>query len=369
MGISVNFWPGFFQEGAFLRNPSDPLKTHLWRGPFDQSSETHDLSIGCMDFFDSSITFLKSREDEIVLETAEVVHHLKEFQKNIGQVNCPLSLLRGRDFINKGYTAFENVIGELLEKIQKNEIKKALPVILWSARAKTIQDTVQWMVKSLQSPKEVYPFGYWNNEGGLLGATPEFLFSRKRKNLLAMALAGTLPRLNNYEGLSLLEDPKELHEHQLVVEDVQKQLSQWGLVKKTPTAILKLTQLFHLQTFLETELDSSSISLQELITGLHPTPALGVFPRSYGYQWLLETSTDQQLRGRFGAPIVFRFSTEKEERVEDLALVAIRSVFWNRETCFIGTGCGVVKDSHPEKEWHELEKKFLSTLFTLGIEL
>ena len=165
---------------------------------------------------------------------------------------------------------------------------------------------------------------------------------------------------------SLLKDPKELHEHLVVVKDIEQQLSKWGWVKKSATKILELPTLLHLQTLLQVE--GARSNLRECLQQLHPTPALGVAPRAYGYQWL-EQTTDQEGRRLFGGPIVFTLPAESPNaEPSDLALVAIRNIQWDQQGCRIGAGCGVVKESKPEQEWQELQQKLNSVMLMLGIK-
>jgi menaquinone-specific isochorismate synthase len=66
----------------------------------------------------------------------------------------------------------------------------------------------------------------------------------------SMALAGTAPLVTTENRLSLMEDQKEIHEHQLVLADIQNRLANFGSVETSPTQELILPTLKHLQTFL-----------------------------------------------------------------------------------------------------------------------
>lgn len=211
----------------------------------------------------------------------------------------------------------------------------------------------------LQAPSSLYVHGFWNTDGGLLGATPETLFVIRGKQLTTMALAGTCPKSDS-ERPSLLEDPKEREEHDLVTQDIVQVLSAYGRVHSEGPFLLELPTLWHLKTNIELTLQKP-VDPRELIRRLHPTPALGVFPRAAGYQWLRE-EPGQEGRARYGAPFAFIFPDEV------VCLVAIRNLQWNKEESLIGAGGGVVAASELEREWRELRKKRESVKKILGLE-
>jgi menaquinone-specific isochorismate synthase len=85
------------------------------------------------------------------------------------------------------------------------------------------------LMQVLETPKQRYVYGIWNQEEGILGATPETLFHTSGKMVQTMALAGTAMKTSENRPLDLLKDAKEMKEHRLVVEDIQKQLTPLGL--------------------------------------------------------------------------------------------------------------------------------------------
>jgi menaquinone-specific isochorismate synthase len=98
------------------------------------------------------------------------------------------------------------------------------------------------------------------------------------------------------------------------------------------------------------------LTAAEWMKWLHPTPALGVAPRNYGYQWM-KALPEQSERQLFGAPICFTFKKQGSEQVQSVSLVMIRSVFWSRNFVQVFAGCGIVRESILEKEWQELLAK------------
>ncbi len=202
----------------------------------------------------------------------------------------------------------------------------------------------------------VHPYGFWDKNNGMLGATPEFLFKLSGNDLTTVAVAGTCPI---GEADSMLHDSKLLHEHHLVVQGIKESISQYGNFHVGTTQVQKYTKHCHLITPLALEL-SKNISLEEIIPLLHPTPALGAYPREEGRLWLEEYN---QLipRERFGAP--FGFINKNESS----CLVAIRNIQWNNQKIKLGAGCGIVHASESETEWNEILLKIKSIKDILAV--
>jgi menaquinone-specific isochorismate synthase len=249
---------------------------------------------------------------------------------------------------------FLDRVGDLLGQIERQEIQKAVPVEFECASDYAKLDWAS-LLKNIPATSTQFPYGFWTAEEALLGVTPEVLFSVKDKKLTTMALAGTAKA----SGPSLLEDPKERHEHQLVIDDVAARMKSFGAVGIGETIERVLPTLKHLFTPIEVAL-SGTPQFSELVQALHPTPALGGFPREAAAAWL-KNQPEAEIRKRFGAPFGF-FDGESS-----LVVVAIRNVQLHSEKLWLGAGCGVVKGSEAEKEWDELKLKRDSVRGQLGI--
>lgn len=175
-----------------------------------------------------------------------------------------------------------------------------------------------------------------------LGASPEKLFSRLDRKILTEALAGTINQTERWS-------PKELAEVEAVRVYLQERLLpccqdlHWKPFEERPFGNLK-----HLYQKLEGLL-KAKISDAMLISQLHPTPAVGGFPRDITLQYL--RSVEPFERGWYGAPIGLISEMET-----DLA-VAIRSMLVRGHEVHIFSGAGIVKGSVPLKEWEELDRK------------
>lgn len=242
---------------------------------------------------------------------------------------------------------FESAIAAM----QRGEFRKIVPVLFENGTGK-----IDWraLIDRLPSlPPHMWAYGYSYQSHGLIGATPELLFRSKGLGYATMALAGTRPIAHAAE---LLSDAKELREHRMVVDDIIRRLAPFGNIEIGTLGVLELPKIAHLATpifFQESGLGiSEKMSFAEMVRRLHPTAALGVWPRTEaGERWLRDADRGVKRR-TFGAP----FGIEREDH-SALALVAIRNVQWTRDAIRVGSGAGLLPESRLEREFDELRQK------------
>ena len=244
---------------------------------------------------------------------------------------------------------FAEVFQEIQHRISTGALEKVVPVVFESASLEVTPDILgSWLTRLLSSTTKGHLFGHWDLQAGqgTLGLTPETLFTQQGNHLSTMALAGTA----GDDGHRLLEDPKEVKEHNLVVQSLKNSLSEFGSVKVTDPYEWSPGALTHLRTDLSVEISSEEWSPLKLIQKLHPTPALGGVPQKQSLAWL-KANEGPVGRGVFGAP--FGFVSKHHSKV----VVSIRCLIWRDGKVFVGSGCGIVKESQLENEWQELKNK------------
>lgn len=287
---------------------------------------------------------------------------------------------------------FEKSFLDLHEQFQRGSLKKAVPVTFERARCKV---SPEWICHSLLNllkqlsmnlgnlgnlgsekaggvGKNLRIYGIWGIPGipgkqeneGMLGATPEDLFEiTPQGDVLTMAVAGTRSKTSDSDQDSLLNDPKERIEHQWVIDDIREALSDLGELEVRETQVVELPTLLHLKTRIELREPrySSQDFFGELVRRLHPTAALGAFPRVQGWEWLRSQNEASQ-RNRFGAPFGASWPGKGA-----LCAVAIRNVQWTSHELWLGSGCGVIRESVLDHEWQELHLKRQSIKRLLGL--
>lgn len=248
---------------------------------------------------------------------------------------------------------FNMAFNELQKKFANGELKKAVPFAAETAESRMDQSRLMNSLKAILEyvqQNSAYVYGFWDENEGMLGATPEILFRCNNHGLLeTVACAGT--KKNTEDENAFLTDPKELNEHNLVVQGITQSLGSYGKVTAGNLQLLKLPHLMHLVTPLSLQLQSQ-LPFQELVEALHPTPALGAYPKVNGMQWLKDYQQHIN-RSRFGAPAGYFLP----ETMQSNCYVAIRNVQWNDGQMHIAAGCGVVEESLCDKEWAEIDLK------------
>jgi menaquinone-specific isochorismate synthase len=212
-----------------------------------------------------------------------------------------------------------------------------------------------------------------NPTTAFIGTSPERLYYRQDRLLQTEAIAGTRRRGTSPQlDLELSEDlrnsPKDLHEHQLVVKNLQAILAEIcdSVTIESPEeialhqrelTILKLNKVQHLYTQCHGTL-AADLTDADILPKLHPTPAVGGFPRPQALKLIQELEPFE--RGWYAAPVGWVGYDDAE------FAVAIRSGLVDRDRLLLFAGAGIVRGSQPEEEWAEIENKIrhFTDLFT-----
>lgn len=177
-----------------------------------------------------------------------------------------------------------------------------------------------------------------------LGATPEKLYRRNGTTIEAEAIAGTSP----LEKKEQLDNDKERREFQFVKEFIEKELSsqcftyQW----EGEDRVISTTTVNHLYNRFIGRL--KTISDHVLINLLHPTPAIGGYPKAQALAYLSDQEPIE--RGWYAAPIGWIGHNGAN------IAVAIRSALILGKEMHLFTAAGIVEGSD-ESEWKELNLK------------
>jgi menaquinone-specific isochorismate synthase len=174
-----------------------------------------------------------------------------------------------------------------------------------------------------------------------------------------MALAGTAPA---WSAKSLEADPKEIREHQIVTDYIDERLSGIGRLRRSARRVVQQASVTHLRTDFQVDLDHTP-DLDRLLRRLHPTPALGVWPRNASTMAALAKLRSQCATPRwFGAPFGLKLGSAFH------AVVLIRGVFWRGSQIDLPAGCGVLAESTFSQEWSELGWKREATRRLLTLQ-
>ena len=285
-----------------------------------------------------------------------------EFVRRSGPPHDQQTLIDKIDWNTPTQIEFKQQYDWLQKQISNGKLSKGLPIAVAEATG-NIASHLQTILEKLTSAQTAnFGYGFWNSKSGMVGYTPEILTSWNKNNseLTTMALAGTWPK-NASATLPNFSDEKIKKEHSYVVQDILNQLKSFSLKSQSVTDVIELPFLFHLKTNF-TYVCESIENFVRAIQLLHPTAALGLFPRKLELAQEFSEFEIQKNRQQFGAPLGFISGTE------GFMLVAIRNIIWSAERVRLFAGCGVTNQSSFEDEWQEILAKQDSVKKMLGVE-
>ncbi|MFJ9445411.1 isochorismate synthase DhbC [Kitasatospora sp. NPDC101235] len=201
----------------------------------------------------------------------------------------------------------------------------------------------------------------------LIGASPELLLSRRGRAVLANPLAGSVPRSEDLgedvrRAAALLESPKDLHEHAVVVDAIREALAPYCRALEVPErpTLVRTAAMWHLATTIRGELANPAVSALELACALHPTPAVCGTPTDVARRVIGEVEPFD--RGLYTGMVGWEDATGDGEWV-----VTIRCAEAKERTLRVYAGAGVVEQSRPEAELAETSAKFRTFLDAAGV--
>ena len=210
-----------------------------------------------------------------------------------------------------------------------------------------------------------YVFAVASGARCFLGATPELLVRLTGRDVEATCLAGSIGRGATAEederlARRLLDSAKDQVEHRIVVRAIQGALAAVCddlLVGAGPPRLLRVANVQHLYTPVRGRLAGDRCVL-DLVERLHPTPAVGGYPRDVALAAIREREGFD--RGWYAGPVGWVGPAGGE------FAVAIRSALLAGDAATLYAGCGIVGDSDPAAEYAETGLKFRPMLAALA---
>ncbi len=330
----------FLQKGAFLKNPADDSLIIGTGGEFQVVKNFDPES--------REVFFLKDFYSDTYLRyTPAHIHHLspedvKTLLSELGDKKPTFQSLGTEDHL------YEEDFQDLLKSFSGN-LRKVVMISRESFRADEPKDVIPHLIRKALTFGTGIPYGLWGTDFGIIGSTPEELFSLKKGLLQTHALAGTSKKGQEEE---LLHSQKDMLEHNLVVQDISEKLTPFSdHIKVSDTYISEFKNIIHLKTDISAAV-SDDTSIMSLVTALSPTAALGGYPKKESMNFLRSTRYSKKYPERsFGSAM--GVVTNDESRF----VVMIRNVQWKNHTFSIESGGGVVPGSELKKELNEISWK------------
>ncbi|MDR7371419.1 chorismate-binding protein [Flavobacterium aquidurense] len=258
---------------------------------------------------------------------------------------------------------YEALVEKGIQAINNEEFKK---VVL--SRSETVDLTDFDFIITFKRLIHLYPstftycfshpeIGFW------MGATPEQLLKASENVFETTALAGT-QKANSEAEISWQQ--KEKDEQQYVTDFIIKRLREVASsVNVTKPYSIKAGSIWHIKTDISGVLNDNS-TLEEVIETLHPTPAVCGLPKKKAKAFIIENENyDRTFYTGFLGELNSSFA---HKAVSSDLFVNLRSMQIKDNKAILYMGCGITKESIPEKEWEESVNKSMTMKRVLNVK-
>jgi anthranilate synthase component 1 len=226
-------------------------------------------------------------------------------------------------------------------------------------------ETYEILRKSNPSP---YMFYFSSDMVEIAGASPETLVKLNGKKVSTFPLAGTRGRGKNaHEDMALekelLSDPKELAEHNMLVDlgrnDIGK-ISRFGSVKVAKyLSIVRFSHVMHIGSTVDGEIRDDKNAL-DAIDAVLPAGTLSGAPKIRACEIIHELEGSK--RGIYGGAIGYISFTGDMD-----TCIAIRIAFKKNGRVYVRSGAGIVAESIAENEFAECANKAKAVINALNL--
>ena len=252
--------------------------------------------------------------------------------------------------------AFEDLVAKSVKAIKSGQFKK-----LVTSRTETAQlsgnDITAVYENLLYAYPNAFKYCFFHPKTGLwMGATPEQLLKAQNHTIHTVALAGT--QLYK-EGETAVWENKEKEEQQFVTDFILKELRDYiSDIRTTEPYTFRAGNLVHIKTDISAELKDAQ-SLKDVIQTLHPTPAVCGLPKVDAKVFIQEhEGYNREYYAGFLGELNRDFTTGKHAQTDLFVNLRCMKVCGSTAQLFIG--CGITKDSNPEKEFFETVNKSMT---------
>jgi len=198
----------------------------------------------------------------------------------------------------------------------------------------------------------------------LAGASPELLVRRTGNRAFSQPMAGSVARgatdvEDDRLARQLAQSAKDKSEHEVVATFVQEALRPFSsAVRAREPEVARFTNIQHLATSVQAELSDPPADVLTLAAALHPTPAVGGWPRAAADRLIDELEGME--RGWYAGAVGWI-----DGRGDGEFAVALRCGLLWEDGARLYAGVGVMPDSDPARELEETELKFKALLTAL----
>ena len=297
-----------------------------------------------------TVSFLSFDETESI----DFYGNIEEFffNENILSNQISTELL---EFKEENQFEYEAKLGKVIEFIKENQLSKLVisrrKVFDFEEKKINLSQTFLNLCKSYPN---AFVYIFIKDGKCWIGAFSELLgkFDKKTSEFETMSLAGTLPVNETWTA-------KEIEEQKPVTDFMKNILKNYSSeVEQSETYDHISGNIKHLRTDFKAKIMSED--LENLISELHPTPAVCGIPKDLCKSAIEKFESHPR---NFYAGYI---KVETEETVQ--YFVNLRCAEFFENACLIYVGGGITAESSPEKEWRETELKSEAILKNLKFE-
>lgn len=319
--------------------------------------------------FDKVIAFDNLKQTITVIANAKTDHMEENYEKAVREIDKIIDLINNgtvpKEAPSKVTSEFRRLFDEdeycqMIETAKHHIFEGDIFQVVLSNRLDadfegSLLNTYRVLRTTNPSP---YMFYFSGDNVEIAGASPETLVKLEDGTLYTFPLAGTRPRgKTEQEDLQLekelLADPKELSEHNMLVDlgrnDLGK-ISQFGTVEvEKYMEIQRYSHVMHIGSTVRGTIreDKSAI---DAIDAVLPAGTLSGAPKIRACEIINKLENNK--RGIYGGAIGYIDFTGNMD-----TCIAIRIAFQKNGKVFIRSGAGIVADSIPKNEYQECINK------------
>ncbi len=262
---------------------------------------------------------------------------------------------------------FIEKVNKAKEYIEAGEISQVVLSQRWVAESNAKPFSLYRNLRSLNPSPYLFYFNFGDCQA--IGSSPEMLVEIKDGKISTCPIAGTRKRGMSQEddnalAKELLEDPKEVKEHMMLVELAKKDMA---LVANTETIkvkdymeVQKFSHVMHITSLVEGEKRKEMGSL-EVLNSFFPAGTLSGAPRTRAMEVIRELEDDK--RGFYGGAAGYIGFTGDMDMC-----IAIRMMVVKDQKIYMQAGAGIVADSDPIREYEESENKIKAVINAVYME-
>lgn len=261
---------------------------------------------------------------------------------------------------------YEQVVDKVQNYIKEGDIFQAVISNCLSAKfTGSLYNSYRVLRTTNPSP---YMFYLSSDDIELTGASPETLIKLQQGELMTFPIAGTKPRgknkiEDNLLAESLLQDEKELAEHNMLVDLGRNDL---GKISEFNSVLVEYTHkiehfshVMHLTSKIKSKLKANYDAL-DAITATLPAGTLSGAPKIRAMEIIHEL--EKSPRGIYGGAIGYIDFTGNMDMC-----IGIRMAMAKDNKVYVRSGGGIVKDSIPSCEYQETVNKAKSMIEAIKI--